>query len=1467
MNFNRTAPPGKERDRVTRSTKASSAGSIQGSGRLRARIRRAFATRGASLPADGTSAPAHPRTHSALVVAALALTLTLATAALLALTAAPASAALKHPFLTSLDATATPTGSFSGSLCGVNVDPESQDVYVADPGNGAVDLFNSSGTYQSTVSGAGTPGEFTGSYACTTALDEANGNLYVADSGPVNVKVFDSSGNYLTTLNGSDTPAESFGGGYVHVAVDQASGDIYVSETGHAVVDRFNSAGVYQSQLTGFSKPWGLATDASGDLYVSDQNEGTVTEYDSSANQLAQIDGSETPVGSFGEISAVAVDSTGHLYVSDSGQKVVDEFDASGNYVGQTTGTSSGLFSSPQGVAVNAAGELYVADRGSPGAVDVFGPAVVVPDATTGEASELTPTTATVSGIVNPDETEASYQFEYGETEAYGEKAPASPAAVGNDNIDHEESVGLAGLQPSTVYHFRIDGINPQGTNAGADQTLRTTGPPTIDGSSTSGVTGAAATIEAQINPSGFVTTYKVEYGTSESYGSETAETDIGSANEDQTTSNELSGLKASTTYHYRILATNSQSPVGGTRGPDQEFTTEPAASIEEQSASAITRTCATLEAQVNPDGTDTSVFFEYGTTSSYGSETTPADIGSENEAQPASAEVCGLVVGTEYHFRAVATNSQGTVKGLDRTFTTVAALAIDSTSAANVTASSADLRAQINPLGEDTEYRFEYGTDTTYGTSAPIPDADIGSAISDQSVSQQITGLTSDTTYHFRVVAHNAEGTVIGSDHTFVYDTSGGGLPDGRAYEMVTPPDKGGAVVGSESHTIAADGSSLAGFSSEAFAGITNGELAPSAAAIYRFGRTASGWATTPLTSDALGGVSIGVDDSLWHPAQQGTGVDHLFLGNANGAKTDIGPVWPSVLGPQPTSHYSVVGAASDASQGVLFTISDQSLLWPFDESILAQGTSSLYEYTGTGNAAPTLVGVSGAAGSTTLISQCGTVLGSPAFLGSMYNAISQSGQTVFFTALGANNHNCAGAQPPVDELFARIGGLQTVAISEPSSADCSTCNTATPADALFEGASADGSKVFFTTTQQLTNSDTDTSRDLYSYDFNAPAGQRLVQLSGGGNGDPTPGSGAQVEGVSRISEDGSHVYYVAGGVLTTDPNGEGQSARAGADNLYVSEPDPANLGQLSTAFVALLCSGPATSGAVADSQCPASLNSDPWTLGSNHNDQGLWSHGADGGDSSRPAQVTPDGRLLLFTSYGDLTAGDTSQARQIFRYDSQSGQLTRVSIGESGFNDNGNTAIGDASIVAPQYGAGALRGGEVARTMSDDGSYVFFESPGALTPQALDHVVIDSRGDLAQNVYEYHEGHVSLVSDGRDTSIVHGGSGVHLIGTDASGGDVFFTTVDPLVPQDTDTQVDIYDARIGGGFPQTTPPPPCIGETCKPPASQPLVGPSPGSAALVGPGNEKHHHKRKHHHKKRHHKRAANHNRGGAQ
>ena len=320
----------------------------------------------------------------------------------------------------------------------------------------------------------------------------------------------------------------------------------------------------------------------------------------------------------------------------------------------------------------------------------------------------------------------------------------------------------------------------------------------------------------------------------------------------------------------------------------------------------------------------------------------------------------------------------------------------------------------------------------------------------------------------------------------------------------------------------------------------------------------------------------------------------------------------------------------------------------------------------------------------------------------------------------------------------------------------------------------------------------------------------------------------GARVQGVEALSSDGSHVYFVAQGVLTGGrENQNHEKAEDGQDNLYVYERDEAHP-EGHVVFIAAL--------SAADEE----VN---------------WKR-----DESEEPNVTPDGRFLVFMSHRALTPDDTRHEEgaptQVYEYDAQAQSLVRVSVGEDGYGDDGNDGAGGASIVSKgvpmQSGTVPVRSDP---TMSDDGGFVFFRSPVALTPGALNDVPVES-GE-AQNFYEYHEGQVFLLSDGRDTT----GAGKtqesgpalnahytpNLLGADVSGANVFFSTFDQLVPEDTDTELDYYDAQVcsesGGALEQCQAPvlePQLCGEgTCQGAPGSPPAPPAPGSTGLQGTGN----------------------------
>jgi len=224
--------------------------------------------------------------------------------------------------------------------------------------------------------------------------------------------------------------------------------------------------------------------------------------------------------------------------------------------------------------------------------------------------------------------------------------------------------------------------------------------------------------------------------------------------------------LSANTTYHFRIVATNS---VGTRYGADRTFTTlsliGPPVGITNP-ATLIASFSATLNGSVDPHELTTTVYFQYGTTTSYG-HTTASQIKSGNAYQSVSANISGIAASTTYHFRIVATNSSGTVYGGDRTFTTLSAtgppVAITNP-ATNVASSSATLNGSVDPHGLTTSVYFQYGTTTNYGRTTAAQ-SQTGNTFRNIAA---IVGLAGNTTYHFRIVATNSVGTRYGNDRTF---------------------------------------------------------------------------------------------------------------------------------------------------------------------------------------------------------------------------------------------------------------------------------------------------------------------------------------------------------------------------------------------------------------------------------------------------------------------------------------------------------------------------------------------------------------------------------------------------------------------------------------------------------------------------------------------------------------------------
>ena len=643
---------------------------------------------------------------------------------------------------------------------------------------------------------------------------------------------------------------------------------------------------------------------------------------------------------------------------------------------------------------------------------------------------------------------------------------------------------------------------------------------------------------------------------------------------------------------------------------------------------------------------------------------------------------------------------------------------------------------------------------------------------------------------------------------------------------------------------------------------------------AAYESLRTPSGWQTRGISPPASllshsEWTTDGTPDlsrTVWiaRTAPQSADALDLYLRDPDGSFHLVGPMVPpsdQLNPPYPSAdgnYFTEVqyrGASADLSHLFFSSHQTESLsLWPGDETFPPGSEArSLYEYTGTANSEPELVGVANngtvaqAAAeqhkahineAAQLISRCGIALGSGAGRDS-YNAISTDGETVFFTAFHEDNRGdeCFAPEPEVNELYARLDRSQTVDLSEPTTGptgDCEECQTASREPAVFQGASADGSKAFFFTEQELLPGAA--GKNLYAYDFTAPAHHKLALLSAG----PEE---AGLRGVARVSQDGSHVYFVARGVLA-GANAEGNEPQAGANNLYVRDTEAE-----STTFIAAL--------SPSDSRDWAQFD-------------------------ERPVAATPDGRYLVFPSAAQLTPDDTSTVSQLFEYDATTGELVRISVGQRapggyfcpavghnlpGYNCDGNTA--DPAQSPFFGGAGQFSNEENLASAADqinltpDGSTVTFVTTDPLTPAS-------SSPGGCYSTYEYRSEPGGLAAGNVFQLGPPCASGGQI---DPSGRDVLLETDKALLPTDGNTDFNLYDARTGGGFPAAAPPPFCQAEACQGPS--PPAPSQPGSATSIftGPPNQAARHKPNKHHKKlhpkKHHKRsqkrAAAHNRGG--
>jgi hypothetical protein len=667
--------------------------------------------------------------------------------------------------------------------------------------------------------------------------------------------------------------------------------------------------------------------------------------------------------------------------------------------------------------------------------------------------------------------------------------------------------------------------------------------------------------------------------------------------------------------------------------------------------------------------------------------------------------------------------------------------------------------------------------------------------------------------------------------------------LPECRAYEQVTPVDKGDAVdIFGSNHSgsqqaafvdkgneaeVAEEGSAILVHTDGSFAA-----NATDAASAYVFSRSADGWHMGVLAQsidqpqkveeaklfDPRDLSAVGFVDELGTFNQLFSGdpsaFEHALLAGPAG-----GPYTPlySASGFAAFRPIEMVGGSEDLGRVILESTNHS--LAPGAEG-QAEGTEALYETTGRGECAPMtsnckLVDVSEAGGPL----ECGATLGQGQLVdGGAYSAVSSDGTKILFTAPqpeaseepGCWNPNTTPEENP-PELYMREGGARTVRISQPEAGvEITTENPLLPA--VFVGASSDGSKVFFLTRTELTRGAVGHTPELYEYET---ANGKLTLISGGTAGMLE----GNVDSVAAVSRDGSTVYFTAFKKLTANASEDVRGGRFVPVNLYRYD----TLTGVTT-YVAT----------VNEADYPAGLGEDFGVWYSNELGGKLGTEG-EGVTSAKEWYTTGDGRFLVFGTILPLTGFDNIHAPGVTCPSNYSGEPPERCF-ELYRYDAEAEAHGEPSIVCVSCGGGAPTDGAYfargifdspaagpPRPISEDGKHVFFDSASALVPQAIPG---------REHVYEWHEGVISLISSPSDPG------SAFFLGSSADGSNVFLVTHAQLSPQDTDQSADIYDALVGGGFAGLSPSQ-CTGTGCQGLPAAPPIFATPASATFAGVGS----------------------------
>jgi DNA-binding beta-propeller fold protein YncE len=1198
------------------------------------------------------------------------------------------------------------------------------------------------------------------------------------------------------------------------IAVDRGAGVLYVTEAGGEAIDVFDAeGGAFLGSTPLEFSPRSIAVDndpeseAQGDVYVYDAtNRQVVRLHPSGGGALEQV-------AAFGEFEAQArldVGPGGAVYVvenvpfgersSEGFDRRMQRFDSEGGSIPLPVACESlapaGGLNNLHGFALDAAGGFYLASDGSEAVSrwdsncnksasfhEVGGGKLALAVDVAGSGNVF------VAHPVLPGEGVSTSIFEY---------TPAGTLVrvLYGGGILRRAAIALAPYSSPSGDMFAAEGTS--GDNRVVHFDFPPPGPVLPGLPAADPLSATKATLTAQVNPEGKASQFRFEYVDDAAY-----QEDVGEGGDG-----------------FAAAASTLTAPVPPAEG--QAFIEDPLLRLSPVSA----------------------------------------QIGCPDPSQKLIEEGECLEPETLYRFRAVASNADSAPEerfGPEASFETKPPLQIEATWASQVGTDAARLSAEATAFGIPLEGRFEYveeaicladleelGEGHCFDRAEKTAQIDFGDEEGTVTRTAQLRSLKLGTAYRYRIVLSNLFVPEGEAGEALTFSTfalpdpdpcpndalrrgSAAKLPDCRAYEMVSPVDKGGGDIAvqpnlggrpAEANQAAVDvptaGSGLTYSADRAFGDAASAPYTSQYLA-SRFPddgdgtwEEGEGWGSHGI-SPRREGASIAGDDGLdtqymafaadlrfgWlrsdsEPpltADAIAGYPNLYRRDeATDSFAAICPVKPRP-GTSPLNYTPLPQGFSADGSRIVFRANDK-----LSDDAADTAAAQLYACE-IGATQPVVASVLPGGEANEGGSSAGTEAAGLEHRGlSLHNAVSEDAERVWWTdsALGpgkiylrerpfAAGEECVGSAPC------------TVAVSEAVGGEGSA------APAHFWTAARDGSVAIFSFTAGALEG------NLYEFDADSEV-------------EPTQLIATNIEGAAGFSEDAQRVYFTSSEALD-------EEAVEGQRNIYLHEAGGAE--------PKLVAGGVESSGGV--SFCPLDSRSPVLLL------------------ARRCPRTTPDGSQFAFLSRAPLTGYDNSDAQsgeataQVFLYDAEAkggeGELVCASCNPSGGRPVSREVGGSAGLRTPT--AARLPGWQDAfhapRALSADGRRLFFESYDALLPA-------DSNG--AADVYQWERagkggcdasdanyfpdngGCIDLISSGVDRS------DSHFLDASANGDDVFFKTSESLWGPDPGL-IDIYDARALGGFPEPDDPQPaCEGEACQSPPAPP-VQPAPASGVFAGPGN----------------------------